>query len=197
MRTILSLNEGWQFFRKASLETLNIAERENVTLPHTWSTNEDAHRGTCWYTRELPCPAMEDNTRVWLELEGAAMTAEVYLNNKKLFRHEGGYSTFRVDLSDDLDRSNLLAISVDNGSNQAIYPQNADFTFYGGLYRNVKLIMVPAAHFALSHYGAPGIRVTPMVDLASGIAVVTVEVWVEGEIEETPKVTFSVAGQTK
>ena len=79
----------------------------------------------------------------------AAMTAEVYLNGEKLIRHEGSYSTFRVDLTEHLHENNLLAVSVDNGADQRVYPQNADFTFYGGLYRDVKLILVPAVHFAL------------------------------------------------
>lgn len=197
MREIFSLNEGWRFVKDSSLENLAPDCGEPVTLPHTWSTNDDAQRGICWYVRELPRPAVQSGMRVWLQCEGAAMTAEVYLNGEKLIRHEGGYSTFRVDLTEHLHENNLLAVSVDNGADQRVYPQNADFTFYGGLYRDVKLILVPAVHFALGYCGTPGIKVTPEVDLSSGNAIVTVEAWVEGEGTDGQTVTFAVAGRTQ
>lgn len=122
------------------------------------------------------------------------MTAEVYLNGQKLARHEGGYSTFRVELTPALRAGdNLLAVLVDNSENDTVYPQKADFTFYGGLYRPVHLITVPAAHFALDYYGGPGLKVTPAVDLDARTAAVTVEAWVSGE---AASVTFFTAGQT-
>ncbi len=165
-----------------------------VTLPHTWSTNEDGRRGVCRYVRELSKPEMDNGERVWLEIKGAAQTCEVYLNGEKLARHEGGYSTFRVDLTDHLKDDNVLALSVDNSDNGAVYPQKADFTFYGGLYRDVNLIIVPSTHFALGHCGTPGIKITPVVDLEKKSAQVTVEAWVEGAARE---VTFTAAGQTQ
>ena len=197
MRTVLSLNDGWKFIKAADPTN---AKGEPVTLPHTWNAvdgqdgGNDYHRGTCWYVRDLAKPELEGGKRVWLEIKGAAMTAEVYLNGEKLARHEGGYSTFRVDLTDHLSENNVLSISVDNGDNDTVYPQKADFTFYGGLYRDVNLIIVPTAHFALGYCGTPGIKVTPVVDLENRSAEVTVEAWVEGEAKE---VTFTVAEQTK
>lgn len=189
MREIRLLNDGWLFFHS---EQPVSGTGESVTLPHTWSTNEDSRRGVCCYARELPKPELSGNERVWLEINGAAMTAEVCLNGKKLARHEGGYSTFRVDLTNALQDMNLLTISVDNRDNQTVYPQKADFTFYGGLYRDVKLMIIPAAHFALGHCGGPGIKVTPKVDLPARSAEVTVEAWVEGDAKEA---VFETAGQ--
>ena len=78
--------------------------------------------------------------------------------------HDGGYSTWRVNLTNNLAEQNVLAIVVDNAANETVYPQMADFTFYGGLYRNVNIIAVSASHFDLDYYGAPGIKVTPVVD---------------------------------
>ncbi len=147
-----------------------------------------------WYERKLSKPELDGGKRVWLEVMGAAMTSEVYLNGEKLARHEGGYSTFRVDLTDHLKADNVLAISVDNSDNDTVYPQKADFTFYGGLYRDVNLILVPSVHFALGYCGTPGIKVTPVVDLETHTAEVTVEAWVEGTARE---VTFTAADQTK
>ena len=116
------------------------------------------------------------------------------LNGETLAEHKGGYSTFRVNLTGHLKPENLLVIAVDNSDNDTVYPQKADFTFYGGLYRDVNLIVVPAAHFALGYCGTPGIRVTPVVDLDAQTADVTVEAWVEGRAN---KVAFTVADQTQ
>ena len=111
------------------------------------------------------------------------MTAEVFLNGTRLSRHEGGFSTFRVRLTEALRPmgcDNLLAIRVDNSENDRVYPQKADFTFYGGLYRDVNLITVPQAHFALIPDGTPGIHVISEVDLAHRTAAVQVDVQTEG-----------------
>ena len=196
MRTILPLNDNWKFFKAADPAK---AQGEPVTLPHTWNAidgqdgGNDYHRGTCWYERKLPKPALDGGKQAWLEIKGAAMTAEVYLNGEKLARHEGGYSTFRVDLTDHLKEDNVLSISVNNSDNDTVYPQKADFTFYGGLYRDVNLIIVPAVHFELGYCGAPGIKVTPQVDLEKKSASVTVETWQVGE----GTVTITAAGQTR
>lgn len=200
MRNITNLNSGWRFARTAAdaADAVRTAS-EPVTLPHTWNAvdgqdgGNDYHRGTCWYVRELEKPSLEDGGEAWLELDGAAMTAEVYLNGEKLARHEGGYSTFRVDLTAHLQEKNVLAISVDNSDNDTVYPQKADFTFYGGLYRDVKLITVPAVHFALGYCGTPGIKVTPIVDLENRSAQVTVETWQTGP----GGVTITAAGRTQ
>lgn len=192
-RTILSLNEGWQFEKNGTVTA--------VSLPHTWNAKDgqdggnDYYRGTCRYVRRLERPEIEPDGRIFLEVNGAAMSAEVSVNGQKLASHKGGYSTFRVDLTDDLrtEGDNELCIDVDNSDNDSVYPQKADFTFYGGLYRDVNLILVPSVHFDLSYCGAPGIRVTPCVDLEKRSAAVTVETWQKGE----GRVTVTVDGQSK
>ena len=156
MRTIVSLNQNWTFYKTgAPGEGRGVA----VTLPHTWNAADgqdgggDYYRGRCWYTRPLDkadLPPLQNGARAWLEFEGAALEAEVYLNGEKLAEHKGGFSTFRVDLTDRLKDRNELAVAVSNARSGEVYPQQADFTFYGGLYRNVSLIAVPETHFALS-----------------------------------------------
>ena len=120
------------------------------------------------------------------------MTAEVFLNGQRLARHEGGYSTFRVDLTDALEEQNLLCVTVDNSENDRVYPQKADFTFYGGLYRDVNLIIVPSAHFELCKDGTPGIKVTPIVSEDLKTAQVAVETWQSGG-----DVTIRVNGESQ
>ena len=200
MRHTVLLQDGWRFAKTAEIPAAFPESWQPVTLPHTWNAADgtdggnDYWRGTACYCRRLTPPALAAGEQLWLEFEGAAMTAEVYLNGQKLARHEGGYSTFRVELTPALQEGdNLLAVLVDNSENDTVYPQKADFTFYGGLYRPVRLITVPAAHFALDYYGGPGLKVTPAVDLEARTAAVTVEAWITGE---AASVTFSTAGQT-
>lgn len=188
MRKIICLNQDWIFTKEAvSADNMENIQGEPVTLPHTWNSvdgqdgGNDYYRGTCWYVRRLELPILGDGGRTWLEFEGAAMTCGVYLNGIKIACHEGGFSAFRVDITEHLTAGeNIVAVSVDNSPSQSVYPQAADFTFYGGLYRSVKLITVPASHFVLDYAGGPGIKVTPIVDLYSKTAEVTVEAWVSG-----------------
>ena len=197
-KTILLNHSNWHFTKEnPGIPTAVMGEA--ITLPHTWNAvdgqdgGNDYYRGTCWYTLALAKPAIPAGGKAILQLDGAAMTAVVYLNGEKLAEHKGGYSTFRVDLTEHLKEENLLAISVDNSDNDTVYPQKADFTFYGGIYRDVTLHIVPAEHFALPANGAPALKVTPIVtDLAAKTAEVTVEAAVVG----AQSVTFALEGQS-
>ncbi len=195
MRNILNLNADWRFNKTSEIPVVYPTDWQAIQLPHTWNAvdgqdgGNDYWRGTVAYCKQFARPSMAEDARCFLSLKGAAMTAEVFLNGQKLARHEGGYSTFRVDLTDALADDNLLCITVDNSKNDRVYPQKADFTFYGGLYRDVELIIVPAQHFELVKDGTPGIKVTPVVK--DGKAEVTVETW-----QNADAVTMTVAGET-
>ena len=207
MRKIITLTNGWHFLKKAgdAAEAMQLASSgETVRIPHTWNAvdgqdgGNDYYRGTCWYVRELQPQeiAMNPGECIFLELRGAAMTCDVYLNGNHITHHQGGYSTFRAELTDSLLREpgskNILSVSVNNDENDYVYPQKADFTFYGGLYRSVNLIRVPSEHFELIKDGTPGIKVTPTVDLEAHAARVTVETWHNAET-----VQITVNGETK
>ncbi|MBQ3194295.1 MAG: glycoside hydrolase family 2 protein [Oscillospiraceae bacterium] len=197
MRNIRLFNEHWHFTKDNSGVPAAVSG-EAVTLPHTWNAidgqdgKNDYYRGTCWYTKELEvvCGADEE---VWLEFRGAAYTADVYVNGEKLAHHEGGYSTFRVNVTAYAGQKALLAVSVNNGANRTVYPQKADFTFYGGLYRNVWLVTVPKTHFELAYLGTPAIKVTPIVSDDYKTATVTVDTWQNADVP----VTITAAGQTQ
>ncbi|MCR5826001.1 MAG: glycoside hydrolase family 2 protein [Oscillospiraceae bacterium] len=182
MRTITQFNDGWRFAKPGE-------EERAVTLPHTWNAADgqdggnDYWRGCAVYTKRFPMPAHAADERVFIEFRGAAMSCDVTLNGVALARHEGGYSTFRADMTDALAAENELRVAVDNSANGRVYPQMADFTFYGGLYRDVNLIAVPEQHFELLKDGTPGIKVTPRVDLTSRSASVMVETWQNGGAE--------------
>ena len=191
MRKIISLNQNWKFYQNDQCSQIN--------LPHTWNAADgqdggnDYFRGSCRYVRELEKPETAAGSRVFLEIKGAAMAAWVSLNGEELAVHQGGYSAFRVELTEHLREQNELCITVDNGDNDIVYPQKADFTFYGGLYRDVNLIVVPEEHFDLSYCGAPGIKITPVVNLKEKSALVTVETWQTGK----GNVTVRVDGQSQ
>lgn len=197
MRKIVNFNRNWLFSKTAEIPADLPSGWEEISLPHTWNAvdgqdgGNDYWRGTAVYCKEFERPTLESGGRAVLEFLGAAMTADVYVNGQRLAHHEGGYSTFRVDITDALQGENLLCVAVDNSNNDRVYPQKADFTFYGGLYRSVNLILVPENHFELCRDGAPGINVTPVVRERN--AAVTVETWQNGE----GSVTMTVAGMKK
>lgn len=196
MQNTVNFNADWRFC-KTDVVPDSLPDWEKINLPHTWNAvdgqdgGNDYWRGTAMYCKAFSVPELERNRRAILEFLGAAMTADVYVNGRHLAHHEGGYSTFRVDITDVLEESNLLCVAVDNSANDRVYPQKADFTFYGGLYRNVNLILVPESHFELCKDGTPGIKVTPVIH--GNNALVTVETWQTGE----GNVTVTVDGQTK
>ena len=183
MRTIYNLNRKWAFAKGVTQAPAEVPQLWNlVNLPHTWNAIDgqdgggDYYRGTCCYVRTVKKTDLPKADRYYLEINGANASADVYWNGKHLKHHDGGYSTWRVDLTGAMTEDNLLAILVDNGVNDKVYPQFADFTFYGGLYRDVNLICVSQSHFDLEYYGGPGIKVTPTMEDTD--AKVEVEVYV-------------------
>lgn len=197
MRRMIDFCTDWRFIRQdVGADLAEKMATECVTLPHTWNAQDgtdggnDYHRGRCWYVKRFPMPAHDLHEEVWLELEGAAMTAQVFLNGHLLATHEGGYSTFRVDLTGQLQQDNLLVISADNSKNDHVYPQKADFTFYGGLYRPVHLIILPREHFRLDD-GSCGLHVT--AEIQGTDALVKLDAYTQNAMNGT-LVTFSVTG---
>ena len=183
MRTIVNINRKWAFTKQATEVPAELPTLWDwVNLPHSWNGidgqdgGNDYHRGTCYYAKDIQKADLPKSDRYYLEINGANSSAEVYLNGEKLASHDGGYSTWRVDITEKLQQENLLVIAVDNAANDRVYPQVADFTFYGGLYRDVNIICVNESHFDLDYYGGPGIKVTPVMEGAH--ANVEVEVYV-------------------
>ncbi len=171
MRKVINLNDNWKFIQKdAGLPDAFPADWQTVTLPHTWNAidgqdgNGSYDRGRYWYAKSFETPRQPlAGGRVFVEILAAGQQATVYVNGKEAVYHEGGYSIFRADITDLCreEGENLLVVACSNEHKESVYPQSADFTFYGGLYRGVNLISVPDAHFDLEYYGGPGIQVTP------------------------------------
>lgn len=177
MRYITNFNSDWEF----SLHSDD--NWEKVTLPHTWNNldgqdgGNDYYRGKCTYRKTIHKKDLPLGEEHYLEINGANLSSVVYLNGEKLKSHDGGYSTYRVKLKD-LRDENILEVTVDNSPSDRVYPQTADFTFYGGLYRDVRLISLPSSHFSLENLGTPGIKATPDVK-----GTLDVEVEVDGDYD--------------
>ena len=177
MRYITNINSDWEF----SLHSDD--NWEKVTLPHTWNNldgqdgGNDYYRGKCTYRKTILKKDLPLGEEHYLEINGANLSSVVYLNGEKLKSHDGGYSTYRVRLKD-LRDENILEVTVDNSPSDRVYPQTADFTFYGGLYRDVRLISLPSSHFSLENLGTPGIKATPDVK-----GTLDVEVEVDGDYD--------------
>lgn len=183
MREIININEDWQFSKNSKAgEEAEVTE--TVSVPHTWNAvdgqdgGNDYWRGTSTYRKNLKKPELAEDEELWLEVNGANSSSKVLLNGKELAAHDGGYSTYRVNLTPELQEDNVLEIEVDNAPNDNVYPQQADFTFYGGLYRDVNLIKANRAHFALGFWGGVGLKITPIVT-GDGNGEVKVEAFTE------------------
>ena len=190
MRSTTKLMKNWQF-------TGPDGKTAAVDLQHTWNNidgqdgGNDYWRGTCIYKTRFAAPAFDKNTQqVWLQFEGVNASAKVTLNGVEVARHDGGYSTFRADVTALLADSNELIVEADNSKNDRVYPQKADFTFYGGIYRDVSLLVVNRNHIALGYLGGPGVQITPAVNGAN--ADIEVKTWMEGDGE----VEFSIYDAT-
>lgn len=188
MRNIKNINENWVFVKEN--------EKSTVNLPHTWNGidgqdgGNDYYRGKCTYIKEIAKVDMPHGEEIYLQLDGVNSSAFVYFNSKLVCTHHGGYSTFRVKLENIKD-NNEIKIEADNSPNDFVYPQQADFTFYGGIYRDVTLIGVEKNHFDLDFFGAPGIQITPIVN--GDKADVNVKTYITGGGE----VRVTVNGETK
>ena len=178
MRRSLVLDQAWRFSQPGQPDAV-------VTLPHTWNNidgqdgGNDYKRCACTYRTTFDAPAYDAAAEcVYLQFEGVNASARISLNGSEVCRHDGGYSTFRADITSLLKATdNELTVVVDNTVNDTVYPQKADFTFYGGIYRDVSFVIVNKAHFDLDHFGGAGLKVTPKPENGYKDGSVRVETW--------------------
>lgn len=165
MRKIININSGWKFLRQDEAQAIdmdfNDVNWEIINVPHTWNAIDgangfDFYKGACWYRKEFCLDTSAKGNKVFIEFNGSNSITDVYVNGKHMGQHRGGYSTFRFDITEVIEygNKNILSVKVDNTVVDDVYPQKADFTFYGGIYRDVNLIIVDHVHFDLMDYGS-------------------------------------------
>ena len=182
-RTRVTINDTWRYapgnMPSAAEVDFDDGTWERVDLPHTWNA-EDAfdktpgyRRGTGWYRKHLSSVDVAPGRRHFVYFEGANQVADVFMNGVHVGRHVGGYTAFVVDVTDELnpDGPNVLAVRVDNAHDPDIPPLDADFTFYGGIYRDVWYLSTDEVHIDVMDHAAPGIFVDTPEALDSGASV--------------------------
>lgn len=169
MRKIININQNWSFFNPLKKEQIK------VNLPHTWNNIDgqdgggDYYRGVCTYTYTFKNPLSNKDEELYIEFKGVNSSSTIILNDEQVTSHDGGYSAFRANLTPYLKENNTLVVKVDNSINDYVYPQKADFTFYGGIYRDVNLIIVNKEHFDLDFYGANPLKIDTKINGINGI----------------------------
>ncbi len=171
IRHVETLNDAW-LFHKGSIanpfkEAYTVAW-ENVTIPHSWNTkdildDEDGYyRGDGWYKKTVVIPKVYNNQQVFLHFEGANQVTTLYVNGKAIGNaHIGGYTAFSRAITSALHAGeNEIAIKVNNAHHDEIVPQAADFSFYGGIYRDIQLIITKPVHFEVANLGANAVFIT-------------------------------------
>ncbi len=175
-RIVSSVNQAWKFskgdFADAQHQGFDDSKWDNVSVPHTWN-KDDAddeipgfYRGTGWYRRSVFIPAEQKGKQIYISFDGVNQETELFINGKSAGNHLGGYTRFCFDITKFLNvgQQNLLAVKVSNRYNENIPPLSADFTFYGGIYRDVNLIYTEKQHISTTYYGSPGVFIkTPIV----------------------------------
>ena len=169
MRKVTVINENWKFKLPNQAESL-------VNLPHTWNGidgqdgGNDYLRTVASYFKTIEKPVLNDGERVVIEFDAVNSVATLIVNGTEVLVHKGGYSRFNADITDLLkDGENLIEVKADNRDLEDVYPSAADFTFYGGIYRDVKLYVLPKEHFNFRECASFPLKITPVVSGTSGI----------------------------
>ena len=198
MRKIININNSWKFIKedeaKAIDKNYNDENWEDINVPHTWNAFDgangfDFYKGSCWYRKEFTIESLAKGKKVFIEFEAANSITDVYVNGQHIGQHKGGYSTFRFDITEAIEfgHTNMLSVNVNNTVVDDVYPQMADFTFYGGIYRDVNIVITDNIHFDLMDYGSKGIYVI-QEEISREKALLTIKSKLVNDNEEEKKV---------
>ncbi len=187
-RTVLNFDDGWKFLKltqkdglcNLEIEKVNFDDSrwESIALPHTWNAIDGAdgrlgadeggehyYRGLGGYRKTFVFDDDFAGKKIYIEFKGANTVTELYVNEKYIGKHEGGYSAFRFDITEfvDIGEINVIAVKVSNAPTDYIIPitDQGDFTKMGGIYRDVSIIAVEPLHIELMDYGSCGVYITP------------------------------------
>lgn len=155
MRTRIDLNKEWIFIANN--------KQINVNIPHTWNVQGSSlvkYKGSATYIKKFNKPIELEDKCIYLIFDGVNSVCDVILNRMQIGHHEGGYSRFIIDITDQIQESNTLIVKVSNKTTDYIYPTTADFTFYGGIYRNVYLEICDKHHLKFNSFSSSPLKCT-------------------------------------
>ena len=188
-RTIIPINTSWKFTSKpvadVFLADYEDSNWEDVNIPHCYNAtdpyddNNDYYRGITWYRKKLKLNSSYKNKKIYVVFDGVNQIADVYANGAFAGRHKGGYTAFTIDITPFVKTDgsdNVLAVQVNNAPDMFIAPLDVGYTIYGGIYRNVHLLITDSVHFSMDNYGSSGVFVTPSFNNNS------IKVKVKGEL---------------
>lgn len=208
-RVRIDLNPGWRFIRAdvtgAQQPGFDDSGWSSVNTPHTWNAVDGAdggnnyYRGVGWYRRHYTVPNQLAGRRLYLQFAGVNQVADVWVNGTYLGQHEGGYSRFRFGVTGVLvpGGDNVIAVRVSNARDTDIAPVSADYTFEGGIYRNVSLWAVDDLHVRMEDYAGPGVYLRQSdVTAASATVTVTTKLWNDGNTTRSVVVRSVIADKS-
>ena len=193
MRQTININDNWKF-------QLQGQPIQDVNIPHTWNNidgqdgGNDYLRTVATYFKSFETPAHTESEEVFLEFNGVNSECQVFLNGSRIYEHAGGYSTFRVNITEYLTSDNHLEVVVDNRPNDRVYPQKADFTFYGGIYRDVNLLVVNKHRFDIEYFGGSGVEISANPQNDYKDAVVNIKTWKNSSAATTMVTIYDMEG---
>lgn len=186
-----TINEAWTFHHG------NGAKKTIVDIPHTWNNVDAAdevpgyYRGACRYVKTINIPESSETNQIYLHFEGANQVTRAKVNGKAVGEHIGGYSAFCFDITDAITSgANLFEIEVDNSHNADIPPLSADFTFFGGIYRDISLIITPKVHLSTTHYATSGVYIDT-ADEDKATAKVRIRTFLSNDSDKNQKAVLS------
>jgi hypothetical protein len=181
LRNIFNINREWTFhlgdITGAEAAVFDDTMWDNVNLPHSFSipyfAADKFYVGYGWYRKHFDVPKAWSGKRISLEFDGVFQVAEVFINGRRIGEHKGGYTGFTFDITDAVKTGdNVAAIRVNNNWDFRLAPRAGEHVFSGGIYRNVRLVVIAPVH--VTWYGT--VVTTPQVSKESATVNVKTEV---------------------
>ena len=198
-REIYSLNDNWQFFYK--LETSSDYAR-NISLPHTWNLDALAGQGNYLqtignYSRSIYIPSEWSTKRLFVKFYGVQTIADVFVNGHHAGEHRGGFTAFTFEITNlvKFGTDNSLVVVVNNAYQNDILPTSSEINQYGGIYREVELIVTEQTTVSPLYYGSDGIFIHQNSILEDSVNA-TASVYVTSILDKSCDLSITVTAPT-
>lgn len=197
-REVININRGWQFTPGWEVQKNKYTD---INLPHTWNLDAlsgkiDYFRGLGNYVKHIEIPSQWKEDKIYIRFKGSNHTTDLYVNGKHVGKHKGGYTAFTWNITPYLKigEKNTLWVRVDNSMDLDLMPLLGDFNMYGGIYRDVDIIITPKTHIDLENYSSSGVFITQS-NVTDQKADVTITAHIVGEINDVSEVKFTILNQ--